>query len=169
MSSITVYNFQRILNKVAMIIPGGYHVRPRVHSMRGVNLGRNVWISQFVYIDDLHPEAVFIGNNCSIGLRTSIFSHFYWGPRRTENGYKKVIIEDDVFIGPHCLILPGVKVGKGAVIRGGTTLTRNVPSNTFIAPPDPRPVAKVTVPLTNKYSYEEFIKGLRPIRKKEKG
>jgi len=164
------HNFQRLLHKFAMILPGGYRVRPRIHAFRGVKMGRNVWISQFVYIDDLHPEGVFIGDNCSIGLRTSIFTHFYWGPRRAENGFKKVVIEDDVFIGPHCLILPGVKIGKGSVIRGGTTLTRNVPSHTFLAAPDPRPVANVTVPLTNEYSYEEFIRGLRPIRKrKDKG
>jgi len=30
-------------------------------------------------------------------------------------------------------------------------------------------LAKVTVPPTPEYSYEEFIKGLRPIRKKVQG
>ena len=80
-----------------------------------------------------------------------------------------MVIEDDVFIGPHCVILPGVKIGKGAVIRGGSVIGRNIPAHTFLASPDPKPVARVTVPLTNKYSYEEFLKGLRPIRKKAKG
>ena len=148
-----------------MVGPGGYKVRPKIHAFRGVNMGNNVWVSQYVYIDELHPEAVSIGNNCTIGLRTSIFTHFYWGPRKAENGYKEVVIEDDVFIGPHCLILPGVRVGKGAVIKGGTTLTRNVPPNTFWGPPDSGPIAKVTVPLTSEHSYDEFIRGLRPLRK----
>ena len=31
-------------------------------------MGRNVWISQFVYIDELHPADVEIGDNCTIGL-----------------------------------------------------------------------------------------------------
>jgi acetyltransferase-like isoleucine patch superfamily enzyme len=151
-----------------MICPGGYRIRPKIHALRGVKLGSNVWISQYVYIDELHPEAISIGDNCSIGLRTSIFSHLYWGPRKAQNGFKRVVIADDVYIGPHCVILPGVKVGKGAVVRGGSVIARNIPSYTFIASPDPKPVARITVPLTNEYSYEDFVQGLRPLRRRSK-
>jgi acetyltransferase-like isoleucine patch superfamily enzyme len=111
--------------------------------MRGVIIGKNVWISQYVYIDEIHPEAVFIGDNSSIGLRTSIFTHFYWGPRRSKNGYKEVVIEKNVFIGPHCLILPGVKVGEGAVVKGGSVLTRNVPPFMFWGPPPVGPLGEM--------------------------
>ena len=111
-------------------------------------MGRDVWISQFVYIDELHPEAVTIGDNVTVGLRTSIFSHFYWGPRQARNGFKPVVIEKDVFIGPHCLILPGVIVGEGSVIKGGTVLSRNVPPFTFWGLPDAGPIARVTLTLT---------------------
>ena len=73
-------------------------MRPFLHRFRGATIGRNVWISQYVYLDENHPEAVTIGDNTTIGLRTSIFTHFYWGPRRSENGYKEVVIENNVFI-----------------------------------------------------------------------
>ena len=98
--------FDRIIHKIAFWGPGGYSLRPFLHRVRGAKIGRNVWISQYVYIDENHPESVTIGDNSTIGLRTSIFTHFYWGPMRSENGYKEVVIEKDVFIGPHCLILP---------------------------------------------------------------
>lgn len=140
---MAAFLFNRILHKLAMVSPGGYSLRPKLHALRGVKFGSNVWISQYVYIDELHPEAVSVGDNCTIGLRTSIFTHFYWGPRKTANGFKEVVIEDDAYIGPHCLILPGVRVGKGAVIKGGTTLTRNVPSLTFWGAPDPGPIAEI--------------------------
>jgi acetyltransferase-like isoleucine patch superfamily enzyme len=39
-----------------------------------------------------------------------------------------VIIEDDVWIGPNCTILKGVRVGAGAFIEPGTVLTRDVPA-----------------------------------------
>ncbi len=141
-------------------------MRPWLHKMRGVQMGKNIWLSRLGYIDELHPEGVRIGDNCTIGLRTSIFTHFYWGRRRSENGYSEVIIEKDVFIGPHCLILPGVKIGEGAVIKGGSVISRNVPAFTFWGPPDAGPLGKVTVPLTPGHTYEGFIKGLRPIRRK---
>lgn len=155
----------RVLNKIAFISPGGYSLRPRLHRARGVKMGSNVWISQFVYIDELHPEAVTIGDNVTIGLRTSIFTHMYWGKRRSEGGYKEVVIEKDVFIGPHCLILPGVHVGEGAVVKGGSVLTRNVPARVFLGSAEPTAIAEVKIPLTAEYSYEEFVRGLRPLRK----
>ena len=91
-------------------------------------------IAQLVYLDDLHPADVEIGDNCTIGFRTSIFAHFYWGPRRP-TGSGKVIIEKDVFVGPHCVILPNVRIGEGAVIRAGTLVSRNVPAHALWGSP----------------------------------
>lgn len=155
---------KRFLCKLAFIMPGGDSLRPWLHSCRGVKIGKNVWISQYVYIDEIHPEAVTICDNVTIGLRSSIFTHFYWGRRRHSNGPRHVIIEEGVFIGPHCLILPGVRIGRNSVIRAGTVVTRNVPENTFWSPPQAGPIAHVTVPLTAATGYEEFMRGLRPLR-----
>lgn len=156
---------QRFLNRIAFFMPGGYSLRPLLHRLRGVHIGKNVWISQYVYIDELHPSAVTIGDNSSIGLRTSIITHLYWGPIRAAGNAGKVHIEENAFIGPHCVILPGSHIGKGSVIQAGTVVSRNVPPETLWGPPKSGPLARVTVPLTADFSYEEFIKGLRPVRK----
>ena len=37
-----------------------------------------------------------------------------------------VIIEDYVFIGPRAIILPGVTLGKGAVVAAGAVVTKDV-------------------------------------------
>ena len=37
----------------------------------GSESGVNVWLGLFVYLDELHPEALSIGNNCTIGIRTT--------------------------------------------------------------------------------------------------
>ena len=137
-----------------------------LHRWRGVEIGRRVWISQLVYLDVLYPKAIFIGNNVTICLRTTIYTHFHWGARRPLDGWKAVHIEDDAFIGPHCVILPGVRIGKGAVIKAGSVITRNVPPHTFWGKSDGRPLAEVTVPLTSDHEYKEFVKGLRPFEKK---
>src|SRR3970040_3050158 len=119
--------FNRFLHKLAYMFPGGGTLRPWLHRLRGAKIGNNVWISQRVYIDELHPEAVTIGDNCTIGVRTSIFTHFYWGPRKSDYNDGKVIIEKDVFIGPHCVILPNVHIGEGAVIKAGSIVTKAAP------------------------------------------
>lgn len=158
---------QRILHKIAMVAPGGSSLRPKLHRLRGVNIAEDVWISQLVYIDELHPEAITIGKNSSIGLRVTIFAHFYWGAKRSIEHAGPVIIEDDVFIGPHCVILPNVRIGRGSVIKAGTVVSRNVPPETIWGHPVSEALGKATVPLTHKHSYEEFVRGSRPIRKRK--
>lgn len=151
----------RFLHKLAFVMPGGDTLRPWLHRLRGARIGKNVWIAQLVYLDELHPKDVSIGDNCTIGFRSSIFTHFYWGPRRpVSNG--KVVIEKDVFIGPHCVILPNVKIGEGAVIRAGSVISRNVPPRAFWGAPPSEFLGVATVALTAEHSYEEFARGLRP-------
>lgn len=155
--------FKRLLARIAYFAPGGYKIRPRAHRLRGIKIGRGVWISQYVYLDEIYPEAISIGDNSTIGLRTSIITHLHWGPKRPKDGFKEVVIEDDVFIGPHCLILPGVRIGRGAVIKGGSVLTRSVPPHTLWGPPPCAQLGRVTVPLTAQHSFEEFAWGLRDV------
>jgi hypothetical protein len=58
----------RFAGRIAFIAPGGQTFRPWLQRRRGVVIGRNVWIGQFVYIDEIHPTDVTIGDNCTIGL-----------------------------------------------------------------------------------------------------
>ncbi|MEK7791449.1 MAG: DapH/DapD/GlmU-related protein, partial [Deltaproteobacteria bacterium] len=41
--------------------------------------------------------------------------------------FNKVIIEDDCDIGVGSTILPGVKIGRGALIGAGSVVTREIP------------------------------------------
>jgi heptaprenylglycerol acetyltransferase len=151
-----------VLSRLAHVFPGGSGVRPRLHRWRGVRIGSNVWIGLYVYIDELHPEGLSIGDNCTIGIRTSIITHFYWGPRRAV-GNGKVVIENDVFIGPHCLILPNVRIGEGSVIQAGSVVSQSVPAHTLWGGPAAGPLADVTVPLTSDEEYAGFLRGLKPM------
>ena len=45
---------------------------------------------------------------------------------------KPVVIEDCVWFGCNVLVLPGVKVGEGAVVAGGAVLTRDVPRGAIV-------------------------------------
>lgn len=40
---------------------------------------------------------------------------------------KPVVIEDDVWIGARVIILPGIRIGTGAVIGAGAVVTKDVP------------------------------------------
>ena len=42
-------------------------------------------------------------------------------------------IEDGVWIGMRAMIMPGIKIGEGAVIAAGSIVTKNVPPYTLVA------------------------------------
>ena len=44
-----------------------------------------------------------------------------------------IIIENDVWIGAHCVILDGVKIGRGSVIAAGAIVTKDVLPYSIIA------------------------------------
>ncbi len=165
MQNIFVNIFKRVLNKLAFVIPGGDSVRPWLQKQRGVNVGKNVWIAQYVYFDELYPEKIYVDDNCTIGLRVSIISHLHWGAKCSKCYSAPVKIGKDVFIGPHCVILPGVNIGEGSVIKAGTVVSKNVPSHTYWGETSAGPLAQVTIPLTKIHTIDEFRYGLRRIDK----
>jgi acetyltransferase-like isoleucine patch superfamily enzyme len=40
-----------------------------------------------------------------------------------------VIIEDGAWLGSHVVVLPGVRIGRGAVIGAGSVVTKSIPAN----------------------------------------
>ncbi len=156
---------KRLFAKIAMIAPGGYTFRPWLHKARGVKVGSNVWISQFVYIDEIHPENITIDDNVTIGLRSTIFAHFYSGKYEKGKKVGKVTIKKNVYIGPNCVIFHDVTIGEGSVIAAGTIVSKNVPPGVLFGPPTAAPIAQVTQPLIKgkNMDYKKFLLGLRKI------
>lgn len=156
---------QRLLGKLAMVAPGGYTLRPWLHRRRGVKVGEHVWIGQYVYIDELHPEHVVIEDNAVIGLRCTIFAHFYTGGYAPDAKVGTVQIRRDAFLGPNCTILKDVVIGEGAVVVAGSVVGRNVPPGVVYGPPPPAPLAKITHPLIKdgKVEYGKFLFGLKKL------
>ncbi len=153
----------RVLQKIAFITPGGYTLRPWLHKRRGVKVSKGVWIGQLVYIDEAHPGNVTIKENVGIALRTTIFAHYFFhGAKGLDTKPGNVVIEKDVFIGPHCLILPNVTIGEGSVIMAGTVVSKNVPARVLWGPPQAYAQARVTRPLAGG-NYKNFLLGLRKL------
>jgi putative colanic acid biosynthesis acetyltransferase WcaF len=81
---------------------------------------------------------VEIGDRTLVGYNTMIFSANHVIPQNLERIFdaghskQKVTIANDVWIGAGCIILPGVTIGEGAVIAGGSVVTKNVESFTMV-------------------------------------
>jgi acetyltransferase-like isoleucine patch superfamily enzyme len=57
---------------------------------------------------------------------------------------KRVVIEDDVWIGPNAVILKGVRIGAGSVIEAGALVTRDIPAGSRVVGNPAQVVGEVT-------------------------
>src|SRR2546425_3486004 len=87
--------FNRVLHFLARHCPGSTGFRPLLHRLRGVKVGRNVFIGDDVYLENEYPEAVEIQDGVEISVRAIIIAH--------TRGAGKIIIEKDVYLGANSL------------------------------------------------------------------
>ena len=85
--------------------------------LRNVEIGDGVMIAPEVYV--LHS-----GHSHS---RLDIPMRF-----QGETRYEKTVIADDVWVGARAIILPGRRIGKGAIIAAGSIVTKDVDPFTIV-------------------------------------
>lgn len=101
-------------------------------SPRGITIGSYTTINSNSIIDG--RGELSIGDCVDIATEVNIWTlqHDYNDPSYTAYG-KSVVIEDYVWIASRATILPGVTVGRGAVIAAGSIVTKDVPPLTVVA------------------------------------
>lgn len=104
---------------------------PFMSGIHKISIGDNTYIGQNAFIRG--EGSISIGSHCMIAANVSIYSynHEYEGnniPFSNINTFKPVVIEDFVWIGRNVNIVPGVHIGKGAIIGMGSVVTQDVPS-----------------------------------------
>lgn len=85
------------------------------------SIGDHVSIQSMVYI----PTETEIGNRVFIGPNSVLTNDKY--PPRNIGGLKGPVIMDDAAIGGNVTILPGIRIGAGALVAAGAVVTRDVP------------------------------------------
>jgi serine acetyltransferase len=151
----------RVLHLLARFLPGSTSLRPCLHRLRGVKVARRVFIGDEVYLDNEHPEAIELQEGALIGLRSTIVAH--------TRGPGRVIIGKNVVIGAGTMIACSggktLEIGESSVICAGSVVCNSIPPFTFCGSPRVKALATVTVPFTLETSSEEFLRGLRPLRR----
>jgi len=98
------------------------------YGAEALDIGDNTSVAPYVHI--WCGGRVIIGANCMIGSHTAISSltHDYRQPRMNETMVARpVTIGDEVWIGSHAVIMPGVTLGNGCVVGAGSVVTHDVP------------------------------------------
>jgi serine acetyltransferase len=149
----------RLLHQLARFLPGATSLRPFLHRLRGVKIQGKVFIGDDVYLENEYPECVEIHEGAQIGLRSTIIAH--------TRGRSNIVVGKGVFIGANCVIAAQsgktLNIGEGSVIAIASLVTSDIPPFTFYSSEKAKPIARVTVPFTCETSYDQFLRGLRPI------
>jgi acetyltransferase-like isoleucine patch superfamily enzyme len=110
--------------------------RIKLHRMRGVHIGKNVYIGLRCTLDHSYPEYIYIGDNA--GLNGDVYLLAHTNPNES---YKDIfnaevtpiVIGENAWICIRATILPGVRIGNNAVVSAGSVVNKDVPDNTLLA------------------------------------
>ena len=102
------------------------HWRARFFVPNGLSVGEYTTIGNDGFFDA--RDTITIGSCVNIAAEVRIYTreHDIDAPDFRETG-GPVVIEDYVYVGTRATILPGVKIGYGAVVASGAVVTKDVP------------------------------------------
>ncbi|MCX6793674.1 MAG: acyltransferase [Candidatus Gottesmanbacteria bacterium] len=133
----------RTLFRITIGKDSSIHWRAEFNQPAGVSIGHNTIIGNDAFLDGrmknfitylkTHDRPLKIGNNVSIAGEVRIYTmeHDIDSPDFSEIG-APVVIDDYVVVGTRVTILPGVHVGRGAVVASGAVVTKDVDPYTVV-------------------------------------
>lgn len=107
------------------------HMGTKFYRTENISIGTDTIIGEGVTLDG--RGKLSIGNHVDIASEVMIYNaeHNVNDPEFNPI-IEEVVIEDYVFIGPRAIILPGIRVGKGAVVGAGAVVTKDVSPNQIV-------------------------------------
>ncbi|MDW2263293.1 acyltransferase [Vibrio sp. 1557] len=108
-----------------------------IFSGRNLVIGDDVDFAKGVLVTT--DGGLSIGDRVLIGYHTHILTSNHKIPNLPlkvfQSGHvkKPVYIENDVWIGAGCVILPGVTIGSGSIVGAGSVVTKDIPKNSICA------------------------------------
>jgi acetyltransferase-like isoleucine patch superfamily enzyme len=130
---VNIEEFQELFSELTTFKKNKFH--PLVWVVGKPEIGENVYIGGLSEINANHAKVV-IGDNCDIASFVSINcadSHKKCIGIKKDVERKDITIEENVFIGSHCLIKGGSHIGHHSVVVAGTMVgPGNIPPYSLV-------------------------------------
>jgi acetyltransferase-like isoleucine patch superfamily enzyme len=130
---------KRWLHVVARYAPLPPATRVSLHRLRGVRVGRRVFIGTEVFIDDAVPSSVTIEDDVTVIAQSTILGHTYYPVHfhrllgdESERQALRTVIRRGAYLGLRSTVLAGVTVGEYAIVGAGSLVTADVPPYTMV-------------------------------------
>jgi acetyltransferase-like isoleucine patch superfamily enzyme len=105
------------------------------HKTGKLLIGNNSNIGDYTIMDLV--DDILIGNDVAIGPNSTLYTHDHIYTDKNLPAWKgglvskRIVIEDGAWVGSGVTLLPGVTIGKRAVIAAGSVVTKSVEANTI--------------------------------------
>lgn len=131
-----------------------FHWRARFFDPWGIKIGHNSIIGNDAMLDG--RCGITIGNNVSISMGVWIWTMEH-DPQDPGYGIKSgvVQIDDYAWISCRVVILPGVKIGRGAVVAAGAVVTKDVEPFSIVGGVPAKKIGTRTVNLNYKLDFHK--------------
>lgn len=119
-----------------------------------MRIGNHTVINQHCYLDG--RGGLFVGDNVNISSHTILLagSHDLQDGRSFSGLIRAVTIESYAWLGTRSMVLPGVTVGRGAVVAAGAVVTRSVSPYCVVAGIPARQIGERNPDLTYTLNYK---------------
>jgi acetyltransferase-like isoleucine patch superfamily enzyme len=99
---------------------------------RNIRVGRNVFVNHACEFMD--RGGITIGDDVLIGPKVNLvtINHPVDPARRRSTYCAPIVIEDGAWLGAAVSVMPGVTVGRNAVVAANAVVTRDVPTDTVV-------------------------------------
>lgn len=126
------------------------------YSACNIAIGDNCVINRGCYLDG--RTGIEIKNNVNVSFGTTILT-LQHEPQSLYFECKggKVVVEDNVWIGAKAIILPGVRVGEGAIIAAGAVVCKDVEKYTIVGGVPAKFIGRRTENLLYKTSFHPLF------------
>ena len=109
-----------------MRVAGTIHMWARFYDPSNIEIGSDSIVGDHAFLDG--RAKLKIGNHVDIASQVMIYnSEHDMSVEDFLARLEPVEIGDYVFIGPRAIIMPGIKIGKGAIVAAGAVVTHDVP------------------------------------------
>lgn len=125
--SHTVRKFSYKLAGIKMGKGTTIHMWANFFQPKNIKIGEDTIIGDHIFLDG--RASLKIGNHVDIASSVMIYNSEHDVEAHDFSAIEEPVeIGDYCFIGPRAIILPGVKIGKGAVVAAGAVVTKDVPN-----------------------------------------
>ncbi len=114
----------------------------RISNGRSIKMGSNIVLNRGVLLDG--RSGLNIGSNVDIGENVRIWTLEHDPNNNHVLRGKETTIEDYVWIAPCSIIMPGVNIGRGAIVAGGSIVTHDVEPMSIVAGVPAKTIGKRT-------------------------